>query len=145
MINLDLNEVGEWLHESDKYKSILKLNEDIDGSDNEEYSKIENIPNNCYIYDLTDLNPIKLLKIYNSCVYWNREIPNEFFEYSINNKEKVIELFQTKFPDRFCLSLLPILKNHYRETYIEELKSTPDIKIKFKQKESTILLFLITI
>ena len=40
MISIELKEVGEWLHESEQYKSILQMHNDE--PENEEYFKIIN-------------------------------------------------------------------------------------------------------
>ncbi len=88
MLQIKYDNVGEWLKGSEKYKSHLQ----IMNKENDFYVSEE-----CYIERIDNLKLSDLILVYNSTIWWNINLPQEFYDYCINNKKSVIECFNRDF------------------------------------------------
>lgn len=122
MLNIPYNNINEWLKLSNRFICSEQFNE------NNDYV-FENVPEDCYIENLENLTIDKLKIIYNSSIYWNIDLPNEFYDFCIENKADVIREFIIIFPEEFY------------NKYIEELLKTENSQLvcNFKFEKKSIL------
>lgn len=122
MINIPFDNVGDWLKTSEKYLCYTQLKKE---EENNELDWSFDVPNDCYIHSLSNIKLNDLILIYNSTVWWNTNIPQEFYDYCISNKNASIEVFEKIFPQKF------------NEKYIPMLNKMNNIKLFFNCIETT--------
>src|SRR5437879_4455159 len=97
---IKFSNVAKWLKDGTYCKKMVEMYVDED-------LEIE-CPDRCYIHQTSDLKLSDLIKVYESSVWWGVNLPQDFYEYCINNKYAVLEEFKKSFLINFNKRYIPL-------------------------------------